>query len=64
MMNQWHMFNFSIQKEEKQYIFQLLPGSSWEEIQAVLDQFKDEFKQLQEQAIKLEAEKNASKEGQ
>jgi len=66
MMNQWHMFNFSIQKDEKHYVFQLLPGSNWEEIQAVLDEFKVEFKALQEQAVKQEEERKvkAAQEGQ
>ena len=62
MMNQWHMFNFAIEKgenKERPYILQLQPGSNWEEIYAVLDEFKSQFQQMQEQALKLEEEKKA-----
>lgn len=61
MMNQWSMFNFAIIKNDgkNQYTLQLQPGSSWEEIQAVLDEFKVEFKQLHEQMIQQEADKKS-----
>lgn len=62
MMNQWHMFNFALVKGDKQYVFQLFPGSSWEEIQTVLDEFKAEFQKLQELAIQQEAEKKQKEE--
>ena len=64
MMNQWSMFNFAIIKNDgkNQYVFQLQPGSSWDEIQLVLEEFKTEFKQLQQQLVQQEAEKKAAEE--
>ena len=64
-MNQWSTFNFALTKKfeqdgkelQRQYVFELQPGAPWEEIQAVLDDFKVEFKQLHEQVLKQEADK-------
>ena len=57
-MNSYAMLNFTIQKsQDRAYVLQFLPGTTWEEIYAALDEFKAEFEQL-----KIETDKKAAEE--
>lgn len=70
-MDQLVLFHFAIKREyeiegvkqTRLYELGLQPGCPWEEIDAVLDQFKQEFvamkKQQEEAAAKAQAEKEA-----
>lgn len=55
-MDQFVLFNFSVQKNDRVYRVVLQPGSPWEDVHAVLDEFKEHFKTLEEEAKKKEAE--------
>jgi hypothetical protein len=60
MMNSYAMLNFTIQKsQDRAYVFQFLPGTTWEEIYAALDEFKAEFEKL-----KIETDKKAATEAE
>ncbi len=61
-MNQWATYNFALQKENRLYVFQLLPGAPWEEVYGVLDEFRANFQALQADAKRLEEEKNKAAE--
>ena len=58
-MNQAVMFHFATVKNERVYQIVLQPGSPWEDIEAVLHEFKNEFALLKEQAQKEELKKEA-----
>jgi hypothetical protein len=60
-MNQAVFFHFAIQKQERIYQFIVQPGSPWEEVESVLEDFKKDFNELRE---KLAAEEAAKKESQ
>lgn len=51
-MNQFALFHFTIEKNEKLYQFVIQPGSSWEDIETVLKEFQDKMLEL-----KIEAQK-------
>jgi hypothetical protein len=69
-MNHATLLHFSLQRElsEQQkiqlkrdqnvYIFEMLPGSEWDEIASVLDEFKSQFEKIRIDAIQKEADKN------
>ena len=61
-MNQYVLFNFAVQKNDRLYQFQCLPGSPWEELEEVIQEFKDHVAKLKAEAIKAEAEKKAAEE--
>jgi len=54
-------YRFSQVKNDRLYEFLIVPGTSWDDIYAVLDDFKEEFKKLHEEALKKEAEAAAQK---
>jgi len=69
MMNSYAMLNFTMQKsQDRAYVFQFLPGTTWEEIYAALDEFKAEFEKLKvetdQKAAEDAAKAEAAKEGQ
>jgi hypothetical protein len=51
-MNQFALFHFTIEKNDKLYQFVIQPGSSWEDIENVLKEFQDKMLEL-----KIEAQK-------
>jgi hypothetical protein len=61
-MQQAVCFHFGITKNERVYQIIVQPGSPWEDIQEVINEFKSEFTSLEQQALKAEQEKNKDKE--
>lgn len=55
-MQQHLVLHFSIVKNERVYQLLLQPGSPYEELQEVLEQFKVDFHDLQQQAIEKQKE--------
>lgn len=53
-MNQFVLFHFTINKNDRVYQFSMQPGVSWEDIEAVCDEFKQEFLKLKQEAIEKE----------
>jgi hypothetical protein len=62
MLKQEVIFNFSTDREGRQYNIFVRPNSPWTEVDDVLNEFKSEFAAMQEQALKVEQEKNKDKE--
>jgi hypothetical protein len=61
MMNQFLVFHFNINKNDKNFQLMMQPGCSYEEVAEVLEQFKVEFVELQRLAKeKEEADKAAA----
>lgn len=59
-MNQYVLFNFSLVKNDRIFQFSVQPGAPWEDVEAILDEFKVNVIRLKEEAIAKEAEKNSS----
>lgn len=59
-MDQYLFLNFAINKNERSYQLLIQPGAPFEDIQAILDQYKADFATLQEQQ-KAKAEEEKSK---
>lgn len=55
-MNQFILMHFTLAKNNRFFQLSIQPGAPWEDIQAVLDDFKQEMNDLQQQAIKKELE--------
>lgn len=53
-MNQFALFHFTIEKNNKLYQFVVQPGSSWEDIESALDEFKTNMQDLKAEAQKQE----------
>lgn len=56
-MDQFIKFHFTITHNNKIYEFQLDPGSSWEDLEAVLEKFQHQFSILKDASVKAEQEK-------
>lgn len=50
VLNQAIVFHFALTKNDRVYVFQVMPGSPWEEIDQVFDDLKIEFQKLKEKA--------------
>jgi hypothetical protein len=61
-MDQFIKFHFTINHNNKIYEINLDPGCSWEDIESVMDKFKDQFLTLKDAAIKAEQERKAKEE--
>lgn len=48
--NQAVVFHFALTKNDRVYVFQVTPGSPWDEIDQAFDEFKEQFKKLKETA--------------
>ena len=58
-MDQFMKFHFTINQNNKIYELNLDPGSSWEDLEAVLEKFKEQFSALKESALKAEQDKKS-----
>ena len=45
-MNQFVLFHFVITKNDRVYEFSVQPGTPWDDIEEVLEEFKEKFRQL------------------
>lgn len=54
-MNQFALFHFTIEKNNKVYQFIVQPGSPWEDIEEALKEFQENMLALKEEAKKNEA---------
>jgi hypothetical protein len=54
-MNQFALFHFTIEKNNKVYQFIVQPGSPWEDIEEALKEFQENMLTLKEEAKKNEA---------
>lgn len=61
-MDQYVVFHFNIKKNDRNYQVIIQPGSPFEEVQEVLEQFKADFKELQ--AKQIEAAEKAKHEAE
>lgn len=53
-MNESVTFEFSIVKNDRLYRFLLQPGSPWEEMDEVLNEFKEKLDLKRQEAVKAE----------
>lgn len=56
-MNKATLYHFNITRGEWIFIFEMMPGTPWQEIFDSLDEFKKNFQELKDQAIKDEEAK-------
>ena len=61
-MDQFIKFHFTINHNNKIYEINIDPGSSWEDIEAVLEKFKAQFLSLKDATLKAEEERKAKEE--
>lgn len=61
-LDQFAVLHFNIQKEQRNYQIMLQPGAPFDEIQAVLDEFKESFVALQENYKEQEAKQKSEQE--
>lgn len=63
-MNYANASKFAIQKENRVYVFEFIPPVSYEEIDAVLQQFRDDFANLKQSQLEAQAQQEAGAEKQ
>lgn len=51
-MNQFILMHFTLNKNNRFFELSVQPGAPWEDVQAVLDDFKQHMNDLQQEAIK------------
>lgn len=62
-MNQFALFHFTITKNDRLFQVLIQPGTPWEDLESVLDEFKEKFSEIKkDQLEKAEAEKAGSSE--
>lgn len=59
-MNQFILMHFTLNKNNRFFELSVQPGAPWEDVQAVLDDFKQHMNDLQQEAIKKEQEMQAA----
>ena len=57
-MNAEMKFKFYLMKNERPFVFEIFPGTPWDDIQEILTEFSENFKQMQKDAIEAESKKS------
>lgn len=60
-MDQYVLFNFAFNKDGKFFQFSMQPETSWEQIEAAVEDFKIEFLKLKEKSFADKAAMEAAK---
>lgn len=63
-MNQFVLFHFTVNKNDRLYQFVIQPGAPWEDIEAVCEEFKTQFLTLKQEAIEKEKNAEMTKQGE
>jgi len=58
-MDKFVLFNFTIALNDRIFKLSLQPGTPWEDVQVVLDQFKQDFSDMQKEQEQLQAQQPA-----